>query len=231
MSFDAITKDDIIKQFQTQCDEFDDYEAQVDNVIRTKNDNAQKLRKFVIVKPYEISAQIAVGDYLRFIKRKMFKLSCICVVKEVVYKSGSNKNVEKLILSPIKYDNTFVIYPYNHYIYKKDMTVFDQTKKQKLEEMYEKNKNVKIVNISQETKLKLSDNYFGKKYGSGLDLKINEIIEKNEKMRNVVDDDELENGMYVDKLIKNTELRKVTLKKISNIKKKEKTQKTQKSDN
>lgn len=229
MNFDAATKEDIFREFQVQCDNFDDYATQVDNIIRARNDNAQKLKKFVMVKPFEISVQISVGDYVRFIKKKLFKLSCVCIVKEVVHRMSSSQNVEKLILHPIKYDNIFVIYPYNHYIYKKDMKIFDQTQVQKLEEMREKNKNIKMVSISYETKAKLSDNYFGEKYGHDLDLKINKILERNGNNKNVVSDSELENGMYVEKLIENTELRKVTLKKISNIRKKRNNRK--KSDN
>ena len=218
MILDSITKEDIVRGFQVQCNEFDDAVVEIDKKIRMIGDNAQKLKRFVIVKPFEISSQICVGDFIRFIKKKMFKLSCICTVREIVYKSGSNSNVEKLVLSMAKHHNVFVIYSHYHYIYKKDIHIFDQIKKQKLEEMYEKKKNVKMVTIPNAIQIKLSDIYFGKEYGAKLDLKVNKIFENNQKYNENSNKIELENGTYVDNLINKTELRKGTLNKIKRLK-------------
>lgn len=227
MDLDAITNEDIFGGIQSQCKKFDDYMLNIDTVIR-KSDG-EKLKHFVLVKPFELTSQIDIGNYVRFIKKKTFKISCVCVVKEIVYVTASKRSIKKILLSPLKYNNIFIIYPYNHYIYKKDMNIFDQAKVQKLEELYAEKKNVKMISISQENKAKLCDTYFGDKFGSMLDSNIDKIFEMNDKRKRIVDT-VLEDDSFVDKLLENANFRKSTLRKIKKIENIQKTYKNKDID-
>jgi hypothetical protein len=112
----------------------------------------------------------------------VYKLSCICVIKEIQYTSATKQSIEKIILSSPKYKTPFTLYPYNHYIYKKALNTFKETA---IREINKNCVNIKMSVLTDYEKLKIYEKYFIKKY-LDLDDKLNKIFDE----RNDEDEDE-----------------------------------------
>lgn len=77
-----ITKEDIFASMQKQCDNYDDYEKDIDNKIREYEDNAKLLDHFILIKPFKLSSHLEVNDHIRFLRSRVYKLSCIYGIKQ-----------------------------------------------------------------------------------------------------------------------------------------------------
>jgi hypothetical protein len=212
-----ITKEDILNGFQQQCKKFDKYEDDIDDRMRDKY--PKLLKTYILVKPYEVTSILEVGDYIRYIRLRNTKPSCVCVIEAIEYTSKTKKTIDKIIVSSIKYGTKFKVYPSNQYIYRKDTTILDQIKIKKMKEYTENKRNVKFINLTHETRIKLNDQLLGE-HDSKMDNQIDNIFKKNDEDKiNRLDP---KDSSYIDKLLESTKYRKSTMDKIKKIVKEKK---------
>jgi hypothetical protein len=187
MNLNDITLDDILAGMKTQNDSFD--ATGIDILYHEKF--PQELKRYVLVKPFEINSQIGKGSIIRYIRPSDNPSisASIMVVHKVYIDKGIYINKKRGVLDHLVvsyvHNNSKVwkIYPSNYYIFKYDPYAGDRrfaTKLLKIAKSEEK-KGKKIKYVSMQPKNR--HNIF-KNMGM-TDIEANKQLELEEKIDNI----------------------------------------------
>lgn len=151
---DKISFDDIVDGFDDQSSSFD--YKKIDNMVRYKY--SKQLELYDLVSPSEITDLISKGDVIRYTKRPDYELSCVSIVKDVIFIDSNKRIIDYILLGAPKRENVWKIYPSNHYIFLRDVNrlnrrVLDRAR----EQLTEKGKRFIDVDISPSAMKKFTD--------------------------------------------------------------------------
>ena len=113
---DKISLEDIINGFDDQSASFD--YKKTDNMIRHKY--SKELGMYDLVSPSEIAELLSKGDVIRYTKRPDYELSCVGIIKNIIYVDTKKRIIDYMLLGAPSRDNVWKIYPSNHYIFLRD---------------------------------------------------------------------------------------------------------------